>query len=80
MAIEIILHISNTDPILGELDELPKSDDTLIKVTNPRFRDGRDLNYIQQGVVTVFWPVFQVSFIEVLSSEKEDQIFGFVRE
>jgi len=80
MAIEVILHINNSDPVLGEVDELPKSDDTMIKVMNPRFRDGRDIHYIQQGVVTVFWPVLQLSFIEILPSEKEDQIFGFVRE
>jgi hypothetical protein len=80
MTIEVILHILNSDPVLGELDKLPKPSDTMIKVMNPRLRDGRDIHYIQQGVVTVYWPIIQLSFIEVLPSEQEDQIFGFVRE
>ncbi|MEN8172915.1 MAG: hypothetical protein ABFS03_08540 [Chloroflexota bacterium] len=80
MAIEVIVHIHNSDPILGEIDELPKSTDTMIKVKNPRFRDGREVHYISQGVDIVYWPINQLSFLEVVASEKEDQIFGFVRE
>jgi hypothetical protein len=80
MAIEVILHIHNSDPVLGELEEMPDLQDTMVKVTNPRHRDGKDLHYLQNNVVTVLWPVQQLSFIEILPSETEDQIVGFVRE
>jgi hypothetical protein len=80
MPLEIILHISNSDPILGEIDEMPGSADTIIKISNPRQRDGKDLHYLAQNVVTVIWPIGLVSFIEVLPSEEEEQIVGFVRE
>ncbi len=80
MAIEVILHIINADPVLGELDEMPKPGDTMLKIINPRFRDGRELHYIQPGVDTVFWPISQITFVEVLSNMQEDQIFGFVRD
>jgi hypothetical protein len=80
MAIEVILHIRNTDPILGEIDELPKPEDQLLKVMNPRFKDGRDLHFIERGVNVVLWPISQLSFLEVLPSEEEEKIIGFVRE
>jgi hypothetical protein len=80
MAIEVILHIHNADPILAEIDELPKPNDTLLKVMNPRLRDGKDIHYMQANVVTCFWPVHQLTFIEILPSEEEEQIVGFVRE
>jgi hypothetical protein len=80
MAIEVILHIHNSDPVLGEVDELPGAADTIITVKNPRMRDGKDLHYLAQSVVTVIWPLRAISFIEVLPSEQEERIVGFVRE
>ena len=80
MAIEIILHIQNSDPILGEIDELPKTTDTLIKLSNPRQRDGKDIHFIRDDVVTVYWPIHTVSFIEILPGTEEDEIISFVRE
>ena len=80
MAIEVILHIHNSDPILGEVDELPGPTDTIIKISNPRQRDGKDIHYLAQNVVTVIWPVSAMSFLEILPGEDEDQIISFVRE
>ena len=80
MATEVLIHIKNSEPILAEIDELPSNQDTLIKVNNPRMRDGKDLHYLAGNVVTVYWPIEQISFLEILQSEDEDQVFGFVRE
>ena len=80
MAIEILLHIKNSEPILAEVDELPTNQDTMVKVKNPRMRDGKDLQFLADNAVTVFWPIDQISFIEVLQSEEDDRIIGFVRE
>jgi hypothetical protein len=80
MAIEVLLHIPNADPVLAEIDELPGKQDTIIKINNPRLRDGKDIHYLANNVVTVYWPIDQISFIEILPSEEEEQVFGFVRE
>ena len=80
MAIEVILHIHNSDPVLGEIDEMPSPNDTILIVTNPRQRDGKDLHFLQTNVVSVLWPIQQITFIEILSSEEEERIVGFVRE
>jgi len=80
MAYTVVIHISNEDPIVGELDELPAVLDTMLFVHNPRRRDGKDVGYLSNDVVTVIWPVNQISFIEVMPSEGEERIIGFVRE
>jgi hypothetical protein len=80
MAITVIIHLSNEDPIVGEVDELPAAIDTAITVNNPRRRDGKDVPYLSSDILKVIWPLAQISFIEVLPSEGEERIVGFVRD
>jgi hypothetical protein len=80
MAHIILIHLSGEEPIAGEVDELPKPTDTVITVSNPRRRDGKDLHYIDSRAVKVIWPLEKISFIEVLSGEESEQIISFVRE
>jgi len=80
MAYSLILHISGEDPVVGEVEEMPKATDTIIAINNPRRRDGKDLHYLQPNVVQVIWPLERINFIEVLSGAEEDRIIGFVRE
>jgi hypothetical protein len=80
MAISVILHISGEPSVLGEIEDLPKLNDTIIIVSNPRLRDGKDIHYLEQNVVKVIWPMTQITLIEVLESEEEESLIGFVRE
>lgn len=80
MAITVIIHISNEDPIVAEIEELPSPNDKVLIVANPRKRDGKDLHYIDADVTTVIWPWDRVNFLEVLPSVEEEKIIGFVRE
>ncbi|MFZ5818522.1 MAG: hypothetical protein ACOYYJ_01365 [Chloroflexota bacterium] len=80
MAHSVILHISGEPSIIGEMEELPKPTDTLIIVSNPRQKDGKELHYIESNVVKVIWPIANVNLIEVIAGEEEDHIIGFVRE
>ncbi|MGZ9164489.1 MAG: hypothetical protein ACXW4U_04865 [Anaerolineales bacterium] len=80
MAYSIILHIAGESSILGEIEELPKSSDTVITVSNPRMRDGKDIHYLEHNVVKVIWPINKLTLIEILESEEEESLIGFVRE
>ncbi|MEN8242138.1 MAG: hypothetical protein ABFS17_09470 [Chloroflexota bacterium] len=81
MAISVILHIANEEPIAGEIEEMPAVGDTLLIVSNPRRRDGKDLTYIsEEDVTTVIWPWDKINFLEILPSDEEEEIIGFVRE
>lgn len=81
MSLQVILHILNSEPILGEIDELPAPTDNILTVHNPRHLDGKDINYIQEDVSTVIWPIEKINFIEIIAGEEEEEdIIGFVRE
>jgi hypothetical protein len=56
MAYTVILHISGESAVAGEIEELPKPTDTILVVSNPRSRDGKDLHYLEANVVKVIWP------------------------
>lgn len=76
----IILHLPGEPLVIGEIEELPKPTDVLITVSNPRQKDGKELHYLDINVVRVIWPMHKISLIEILESESEDRIIGFVRE
>lgn len=76
----VILHISGESSVAGDIEELPKPTDTLITVTNPRLRDGKDIHYLEHNVVKVIWPIDKITLIEVLEGENEENLIGFVRE
>jgi hypothetical protein len=77
---KVILHINNEDPVVGEIDELPSENANVILVKNPTKRDGKDLHYIEPNVTNVIWPLYRINFIEILSTDTEDEIISFVRE
>jgi len=80
MSITVLIHISNEDPVVGEIDELPAPTDNTITVNNPRRRDGKDLPYLEGNVVTVVWPLHRINFIEMLPTHEDEKLIGFVRE
>ncbi len=80
MAYTVILHITGEASILGEIEELPKATDNIITLTNPRLRDGKDVHYLEQNVTRVIWPLAKIALIEVLESQEEESLIGFVRE
>ena len=76
----VILHLPGEPSVIAEVEELPKPTDNLITVSNPRQKDGKDLHYLEHNVVQVIWPMHKIALIEILESEDEDRIIGFVRE
>lgn len=80
MSYKVILHLLNAEPVLADIDELPSTTDVTIVVRNPRHTDGKDLVYLAENVAQVYWPIERLNFIEILSNEEEENIFGFVRE
>lgn len=78
--VSIILHISNEDPIVCEVDALPESLSQFIIVHNPRKRDGKDIHYLDEDVTSMLVPFHRVNFIQLLPSGEVEEVFGFVRE
>ena len=80
MSHSVIVHLRNSEPILAEIEELPDAKDTLIKLSNPRQRDGKDLMFLERNVVSVYWPWAEISFLELLPGETAEDVVSFIRE
>ncbi len=80
MSHTVIIHIKNSEPMLAEIDELPELTDVLVKLSNPRQRDGKDLMYLERNVVNVYWPWAEISFLEILPGDTAEEVVSFIRE
>jgi hypothetical protein len=76
----VILHVNNEEAVVGEMEALPSPGDNLVIVKNPRRRGDKELNYLEQSVSTVIWPVHRLNYIEILPSGEEEEIITFIRE
>jgi hypothetical protein len=70
----------NEDPVMGDIEELPQRNDTVLYVEHPRRRDGKDIPYLETNVSTVIWPINRISFIEIMPGSDDEKIVSFVRE
>jgi hypothetical protein len=78
--VTVIIHVSNEDPVMGEIESLPGPTDNIIALKNPRRKDGKDLKTIEANVSIVLYPIAKLNYIEVVASESDEEIITFVRE
>ena len=77
----VIVHLSNEDPFVADIEDLPSRDVTNIAFFNPRTRDGKPLRYVTHGMSSMIFPWHRISFIEVMASEEERrEVVEFFRE
>ncbi|HSR31088.1 MAG TPA: hypothetical protein VLY63_11025 [Anaerolineae bacterium] len=80
MAVEVIIHLQNEDPVLAELDEMPDPTHQCIFVNNPRRRDGRQLHYVTEGATSFIFPWTRITFIEIMGEEEAGEVIEFFRD
>jgi hypothetical protein len=80
MAHTILVHVSNEDAVVGEVEELPEPNAQFLMMNSPRLRDGREVPYLLPETHTVIYPWHRIHSVEVLPSEGEEEIVTFVRE
>lgn len=81
MSVTVIVHITNEDAIMGEVEELPAPTDQFITVKHPARKDGKDLHYLEDEVSTMMIPWHRINFVEVMPSADElEEVITFVRE
>jgi hypothetical protein len=80
MAIDVILHLHNEDPVIAEIESLPDPMAQCIIITNPRRRDGRSLHYVTEGATSFIFPWTRITFIEVMGEEQETEVVEFFRD
>jgi len=81
MSNTVILHISNEEAIIAEVEKLPETNDMMVVVTNPRRKDGKDLHYLEDEVTSMIIPWHRINFIEILPTAEElEEVITIVRE
>ncbi|MCC6614116.1 MAG: hypothetical protein IT320_11610 [Anaerolineae bacterium] len=80
MPYTLFVHLVGDEPFLLEVEELPNPTDTLIIGKHPRRRDNKNVSYILEEVTTVIFPLTRISFLEVMPSGEEEDIFKPFRE
>jgi hypothetical protein len=80
MSYRLQVHIANDDPIVLDVDELPKPTDQFLIGLNPQRRDGKEVQYILREVNQVILPLWRINFIQILPSDMEEEVQTFVRE
>ncbi len=78
--ISMIVHISNEEPIVGEVDAMPDATTNLIILKNPRRKDGQDIHFLVEDVTTVIIPLHRITIIQLMPSATSDDIIGFARD
>jgi hypothetical protein len=76
----VLIHLLNEEAVVGEIERIPEPTDQVLIVNNLRLRDGRDVSYILPETDTVVYPWTRVHCVEILPTEEEREIIGFVRE
>ena len=80
MSHTVMIHLLNEDAVVAEIERMPEPGDQVLIVSNLRLRDGRDVSYVLPETNTVVYPWTRVHCLEILPSDKEEKIVGFVRE
>jgi hypothetical protein len=81
MAKVVIIHVAGEDPILAEVEDLPKPTDQFLEFSNPRRKDGKSIPYVTTGAKSFLFPWHRLSFVEVMTTEAErEDVIEFFRE
>jgi len=73
--ISLLLHISNSEPIKVDVDEMPHPQDQFIIGKNPRERSDKELDVFDEGVTTVIFPFWRINYIQVLPNPEDEVEF-----
>lgn len=81
MPYTVIVHISNEDAFIAEIDELPQPTDTVLVVRNARKKDGKPLQQLDTEAIMVAYSWTRVTFLEILAERaSRDELYEFFRD
>ncbi len=64
--ITLLLHISNSEPVKIDVEDLPHPSDMMILGRNPRDRKDKEVDWLDEGVTTVMFPWSRINFIQIM--------------
>jgi hypothetical protein len=76
----LILHIANQEPVIVDVEEVPKATDTMVIGNNPRDRKEEYVDWVEDNVVTVAIPIWRINYFEVLPESDDEDFVTFYRD
>ena len=73
--ITLQVHIANAEPIKLDVEEMPQMSDIAVMGSNPRDRQDRELNWVDDGVSTIIVPWSRINFIQILPDQEAQEEF-----
>jgi hypothetical protein len=73
--ITLLLHVSNSEPVKVDVEEMPNPTDICIVGKNPRERNDKEFSWVDEGVTTVIFPWWRINYIQVLPSGDDEVEF-----
>ena len=73
--ITLQVHIANAEPIKLDVEEMPQMSDIAVMGSNPRDRQDRELNWVDDGVSMIIVPWSRINFIQVLPDQEAQEEF-----
>lgn len=73
--ITLLVHIQNSEAVKIDVDEMPSLTDQAVIGKNPRERTDKEVIWLEEGVTTVLFPWWRITFIEVLPSPADESEF-----
>jgi hypothetical protein len=67
----LLVHINNEEPVKMDLEELPRPGDNAIVGRNPRDKADKELRWLEEGVSTIIFPWWRITFVEVMPSAED---------
>lgn len=76
-----LVHVTNEDPIMCDLDSMPDPTDLYIRIRNPRKRDGKPFELLAEDATSFLYPWTRITFVELFEEDStRESIVGFFRE
>ena len=73
--ITVLVHVHNSEPFKLDVEQLPQPTDTAIIGKNPREKTDKEVDWLEEGVTTIIYPWWRITFIEVLPSAEDEVEF-----
>ncbi len=80
MSLTVLVHIRNEESVLGEIERMPEFTDQVLMVSNPRYRDGRNVTYLQPDIDMVIYAWAHLHCVEIMESDTGEDVVSFIRE
>lgn len=71
----VMVHLSGSEPVKLDIEELPKPNDTILIGKNPRDNVDREVHWVDENVRMVILPWWRINYVQVLPSQDDQEDF-----